>query len=494
MRWMPFIITTLGALLIFSCIGCSDGKNKVDSDSISIADEDASVEYDNAVDEEVEDNDFNDETKDVDEDSPDEDSDSVAQYASCYDEIPDEPYEGLFADPNLEKQIKSKLGIGENEQLKESDLEQITDLYIRQIKDFRGLEKLINLEKFGFSVGGNIYDFTPLSGLKKIKKFTIFYNDLNDFDNMNCLDGSFSKLTSIEELEINGTELKDVSPIEQLTNLKILDISENQIEFLPENMENLQKLEELYLTYNNIEDITPLNKLTNLTVLFFHYNKVTDISAIENMKKLVRFGCADNKVVDISSVVNLNNLERLTLDQNQINKIPDKIGSLKKLNIFNLAYNKISSLPSLKGLYSLQTLYLGNNEISDMTPLDSLENLEVLSIPWNKITKVPILKNFKSLETLWLALNEITDLSGFSDNDSFPVLKKVDLNYNKIENAEPLRKREGMGSLSIRENCIKDLSPLEELKESGCSISGMDEQLERCEDTMLTLAGEMKWK
>jgi len=491
---MPFIITTLGALLIFSCIGCSDGKNKVDSDSISIADEDASVEYDNAVDEEVEDNDFNDETKDVDEDSPDEDSDSVAQYASCYDEIPDEPYEGLFADPNLEKQIKSKLGIGENEQLKESDLEQITDLYVRQIKDFRGLEKLINLEKFGFSVGGNIYDFTPLSGLKKIKKFTIFYNDLNDFDNMNCLDGSFSKLTSIEELEINGTELKDVSPIEQLTNLKILDISENQIEFLPENMENLQKLEELYLYGNKIDDILPLETLTNLSNLALNYNNVKDILPIKNMSKLARFNASNNNIADISVIENLPNLISFAAHINKITILPDNFSDLKKLNYLDLSYNEILELPAMAGLDSLKTLYLGHNEISDMTPLDSLENLEVLSIAGNKITKIPILKNLKSLWDLGLEMNEITDLSGLSDNDSFPGLNRLGLSYNKIENAEPLRKREGLGSLYIDNNCIKDLLPLEELKESGCSISGMDEQLERCEDTMLTLAGEMKWK
>jgi len=491
---MPFIITTLGALLIFSCIGCSDGKNKVDSDSISIADEDASVEYDNAVDEEVEDNDFNDETKDVDEDSPDEDSDSVAQYASCYDEIPDEPYEGLFADPNLEQQIKSKLGIGDDEELKESDLEQITDLYVRQIKDFRGLEKLVNLEKFGFSVGGNIYDFTPLSGLKKIKKFTIFYNDLNDFDNMNCLDGSFSKLTSIEELEINGTELKDVSPIEQLTNLKILDISENQIEFLPENMENLQKLEELYLYGNKIDDILPLETLTNLSNLALNYNNVKDILPIKNMSKLARFNASNNNIADISVIENLPNLISFAAHINKITILPDNFSDLKKLNYLDLSYNEILELPAMAGLDSLKTLYLGHNEISDMTPLDSLENLEVLSIAGNKITKIPILKNLKSLWDLGLEMNEITDLSGLSDNDSFPGLNRLGLSYNKIENAEPLRKREGLGSLYIDNNCIKDLLPLEELKESGCSISGMDEQLERCEDTMLTLAGEMKWK
>jgi len=491
---MPFIITTLGALLIFSCIGCSDGKNKVDSDSISIADEDASVEYDNAVDEEVEDNDFNDETKDVDEDFPDEDSDSVAQYASCYDEIPDEPYEGLFADPNLEQQIKSKLGIGDDEELKESDLEQITDLYVRQIKDFRGLEKLVNLEKFGFSVGGNIYDFTPLSGLKKIKKFTIFYNDLNDFDNMNCLDGSFSKLTSIEELEINGTELKDVSPIEQLTNLKILDISENQIEFLPENMENLQKLEELYLYGNKIDDILPLETLTNLSNLALNYNNVKDILPIKNMSKLARFNASNNNIADISVIENLPNLISFAAHINKITILPDNFSDLKKLNYLDLSYNEILELPAMAGLDSLKTLYLGHNEISDMTPLDSLENLEVLSIAGNKITKIPILKNLKSLWDLGLEMNEITDLSGLSDNDSFPGLNRLGLSYNKIENAEPLRKREGLGSLYIDNNCIKDLLPLEELKESGCSISGMDEQLERCEDTMLTLAGEMKWK
>jgi len=487
MRWMPFIITTLGALLIFSCIGCSDGKNKVDSDSISIADEDFLIDDSTVVDKEVE-------NSDLDEDFPDEDSDSATQYVSCYDEIPDEPYEGLYADPNLEKQIKSKLGIGENEQLKESDLEQITDLYIRQIKDFRGLEKLINLEKFGFSVGGNIYDFTPLSGLKKIKKFTIFYNDLNDFDNMNCLDGSFSKLTSIEELEINGTELKDVSPIEQLTNLKILDISENQIEFLPENMENLQKLEELYLYGNKIDDILPLETLTNLSNLALNYNNVKDILPIKNMSKLARFNASNNNIADISVIENLPNLISFAAHINKITILPDNFSDLKKLNYLDLSYNEILELPAMAGLDSLKTLYLGHNEISDMTPLDSLENLEVLSIAGNKITKIPILKNLKSLWDLGLEMNEITDLSGLSDNDSFPGLNRLGLSYNKIENAEPLRKREGLGSLYIDNNCIKDLLPLEELKESGCSISGMDEQLERCEDTMLTLAGEMKWK
>lgn len=468
MRNMLIVLT----LMFF--LACNSDKPKNDAD---INDNDlATIDIDTFV-------------SDSSSDLPDEDFDLTARYVSCYDEIPDEPYEGLFADPNLEQQIKAKLEIADDEELKESDLEQITDLYIRQIKDFRGLEKLINLETFGFSVGGNIYDFTPLSGLKKIKKFTIFHNDLRDFPNMNCLDGSFSKLTFIEELEINGTELKDVSPIEQLTNLKILNISKNKIEFLPKNMGNLQKLEELDMGNNKIVDISPLQNLTNLTVLFFHYNKVEDVSALKSLVNLVRLGFADNKISDISVIGSLPNLTIFTARINKIATLPKCFSNLKKLNHLDLSYNGISELPLLTGLSSLKTLYLSHNKISDMTPLDSLENLEVLFIAGNKVVKIPILKNMKSLRNLGLEMNEITNLSGFSDNDSFPALRRLELSDNKIEDAEPLKKREGLGRVSVGKNCIKDLSPLQELKENGCYVSGMDKQFENCEKRIFILKG-----
>ncbi|MBO4698150.1 hypothetical protein J5690_00880 [bacterium] len=35
----------------------------------------------------------------------------------------------------------------------------------------------------------------------------------------------------------------------------------------------------------------------------------------------------------------------------------------------------------------------------------------------------------------------------------------------------------------VDKNCIKDFSPLEELKERGTYVGGMNEQLESCEDT-----------
>ena len=114
--------------------------------------------------------------------------------------------------------------------------------------------------------------------------------------------------------------------------------------------------------------------------------------------------------------------------------------------------------------------------------LNDLETVRFLEVALcKKITKVPVMKNVKSLQELYLNYNSITDLSGFADNESFPALKSVYLGSNKISDAEALRNRKGLNRLSIGKNCIQDLSPLEELKERGTYISGMNDQLESCE-------------
>ena len=358
---------------------------------------------------------------------------------------------------------------------------------------------MVNLEYAKFSDrggGGNIYDFTPLSNLKKLKKIRIYFRPPaeispdEDVVNITCLDGSFSLLTNLETLEIENTKLKDVSPIEQLVNLKSLELFENQIEFLPKNLGNLQKLEYLAFSHNKVKNIKPVKSLTRLKELYFHYNYVEDISPIKCLVNLTEFGAQGNQIKDISAVTNMVNLTWLGLMQNQIKAIPKKFVNLKKLQVCQLLYNNISNLPKLKGLDSIDEMWIGSNDLDneDLMKLNDLENVRFLDVALNKkITKVPVMKNLKSLKELYLNYNSITDLSGFADNESFPVLKSVYLGSNKIKNAEALRKRKGLNRLSIGNNCITDLSPLEELKENGTHVVGMNEQLESCKNTTITL-------
>ena len=488
----------LGVLGLIFLVSCSSSKSGNNADALPDADadtQDSETIDDDFDSQEAEITDDSDEKsdQDADQDVDDEDSDdtnSVNGYKRCYDEIPDEPYEGFFASPGIEYWVKGVLGYDIDYELKEEDLEKVTEIGL-PFKDIRGIEKLVNLESVTFfDTNGNVYDFTPLSKLKKLKTLRISFTppeerDPNEeFINMTCLDASFSQLTNLESVRINDTELKDVSPIEQLVNLKSLDLDKNQIEFLPENIGNLQKLEYLNFSYNKVKDITIVKYLTNLTALFFHYNYVEDILPIKNLVNLNRLGARSNKIKDISAVVNLSALTLLDLNINQIKEIPKEIVQLKKLKTCQLLYNNISNLPELKGLDSLDELWIGSNDLSDddFLKLKELNSVRILDVSFNKLTKVPISKNLKSLEKLYLVGNNICDVTGFSDNDSFPVLERLDLGENKIDNAEAFRKREGLVELLINKNCIKDLSPLEELKERGTHVGGMNEQLESCED------------
>ena len=409
-----------------------------------------------------------------------EETEPINGYARCYDKIPAGDYEGFFADPNLEYWVKRSLDHDENYELTEEDLKRVTRVTVYS-KDIRGIEKLINLEYFRIS-GGNVYDFSPLLKLEKLKEMRI------DGENMDCLDGSFSLLTTLETVEIDGTKFTDVSPVEQLENLISLHVNNSRVEFLPKNIRNLQKLELLSFSHNNLKNIDEVKSLKNLKRLFFHYNSVEDISPIKELINLTRFGAQGNKIKDISAVTNLVNLTYLGLNENLIEEIPKEITNLKKLQRLELDYNNISNLPDLKGLDSLDEMWLNNNalENEDLMKLDRLEHVRVLYVALNKITKVPIMKNLKSLQELYLNYNYITDLSGFADNDSFPALKRLDLGSNNIDNAESFRKREGLSILRVDKNCIKDFSPLEELEERGTYVGGMHEQLESCERKIIT--------
>ena len=486
----------LGVLGLFFLVSCSPSKSQ-NSDDVATFDDDFNLQdveivndYDDASEQDTDsDTDFENHDSDSEDEKTDneifEETEPINGYKRCYDKIPAGDYEGFFANPYIESSIKLGLGYGyyDDYEIKEEDLAKVQEITVYS-QDLRVIEKLVNIKKIQIS-GENVYDFTPLAGLTKLKEL-ILYSEY-----MTCLDGSLSLLNDLETLEIRETKLKDVSPIERLENLTSLDLDKNQIEFLPENIGNLQKLEYLTFSYNNVQDIEGIKSLTNLQRLGFTHNRIENILPIRNMTKLIVINFSNNTIADISAVENFTELESLGANNNKIEILPD-FQHLGKLQRIYLDYNNISSLPNLKGLDSLEEMWLAYNNLNDeeFGKLDELEHAGFLDVSFNKITKVSILKNLKSLKYMLLVGNEVSNLSGFADNESFPALKQLDLQFNKIENAEPLRERKKLSRLSIYNNCIKDISPLKELQENGTHVSGIDKQLESCDDTTTLGDGE----
>jgi hypothetical protein len=84
-----------------------------------------------------------------------------------------------------------------------------------------------------------------------------------------------------------------------------------------------------------IQDITPLQHLTKLTVLDLEDNKIIDISSLQALTDLAALGLGGNGIKDISPLKPLKKLMSLTIDNNPIDTI-EPLAALKNLQILSI--------------------------------------------------------------------------------------------------------------------------------------------------------------
>ena len=84
-------------------------------------------------------------------------------------------------------------------------------------------------------------------------------------------------------------------------------------------------------------------------------------------------------------------IEILILDNNKIEKLPNRIANLKNLKTLSLRNNNLLELNSvLSYCENLEQLYLsGNKNLSDIPSLDTSEKLKLIDVTDTGITEVP---------------------------------------------------------------------------------------------------------
>lgn len=104
-----------------------------------------------------------------------------------------------------------------------------------------------------------------------------------------------------------------------------------------ETLEELYNLKELDLSKENLTEIPDsIGNLINLRTLLFYNNKLTKIpDSIGNLYNLELLNLRDNNLTEIpDSLKNLSNLKYLYLGHNRLIKIPDFLKKNPKLTIF----------------------------------------------------------------------------------------------------------------------------------------------------------------
>ncbi|TXT64746.1 MAG: hypothetical protein BAJALOKI3v1_170032 [Promethearchaeota archaeon] len=138
----------------------------------------------------------------------------------------------------------------------------------------------------------------------------------------------------------NISDISEINGLENLSNLKKLDLSGNNITEI-KNLGHLKNLEMLNLANNNIAEIKNLDDLRNLKVLILSHNKIAQARGLNNLNNLEMINLNNNWIDAVREVFNLTNLKRIYLEDNEVTDIRE----LENLN--NLQYIALSPMANI---------------------------------------------------------------------------------------------------------------------------------------------------
>lgn len=164
------------------------------------------------------------------------------------------------------------------------------------------------------------------------------------------------------------------------TQIRSLDLWDNQIKEIDKDISCLQNLQELDLSYNQISSIKNLDKLSTLKVIQLHKNNIKEISWLDKLLYLQSLNLGYNQITKTIWLEKLINLHELQLQHNQINDI-SWLSNLKDLSSLKLEFNQISDenqLSIIENMKNLKRISLGYNKL----PEDKIIQLQ------NKINKL----------------------------------------------------------------------------------------------------------
>jgi Leucine-rich repeat (LRR) protein len=203
------------------------------------------------------------------------------------------------------------------------------------------------------------------------------------------------KFLGAVEIHLENANLTSL-PLELIRyfpNLRVLDLSNNQINVLPQAIGTLIHLEEICFGENEVQELPDsLGALVHLTSMDFSSNRIRHIPP---------------------AIGGLVQLEELNVADNQIQELPDSLGALVQLNLLDFSSNRIRNIPPAIGaLVQLEELYVADNQIQELPDLlGALVHLRNLDCSNNRIRKIPdFFRFFTFLNQLDLSSNQIREI------------------------------------------------------------------------------------
>lgn len=186
--------------------------------------------------------------------------------------------------------------------------------------------------------------FRELCNLSNLKLLKLTNCEINEIPN------EISKLNKLTEVDLSENYLERLpETIGGLTSLKYLNVFKNRLSTLPSSFSALQALQKLILTGNKFTKIPPqLRHLSSLVILKLNSNYIENLDIPLNLPiSLNELDLAHNSIHSITNEINtLRNLTSLDLHQNHIQELPRVVEELRTLEYINYSGNRIRDIPN----------------------------------------------------------------------------------------------------------------------------------------------------
>ena len=289
-----------------------------------------------------------------------------------------------FVDSAVEDWVRYILGVDETHEIMTDELWDIQALYLPE-----GVESLEDLQYFPDLAILSVQDlsgvdFAPVRELTQLTYLNLDGCALHSADLQ-----AIGELATLEELHLSGCGISNLSSLEGLTALRVLDLSGNSIVSIAP-LASLTGLEELHLDGNAIDDVSALAGLTALRVLDLSGNNIADISVLAGCAQLQQLNLSNNALQSIDVLAPMTTLTHLQVDYNQLTELPyfDGKGMLQQLSA---THNQLTDAAGVCDLLYLNYIDLDYNNLSNLDYLSYCTNLVQVNAFGNPISDVQAL-------------------------------------------------------------------------------------------------------
>ena len=143
------------------------------------------------------------------------------------------------------------------------------------------------------------------------------------------------------ELNIIRKDIKFITVNMLNMNLRVLNLSDNKIIYLPDEICDLNQLTTITVDKNNLKEIPhEIGQLYQLKIVNFSYNDIRIVpESLGNCKNLTDLSLNDNKIELLPRTIgNCDKLTTILIQNNLIYALPRSLAELNNLNILSLEW------------------------------------------------------------------------------------------------------------------------------------------------------------